>query len=74
MEHERQTIRHRREIIQAAACAAQARTRGREVEAQAHADAASEYFRRQSGDAGPARRLFNETYKQEWQSLHTEAR
>jgi len=72
MKHDRRTIQHRREIIQSAVDAAQARTRGREIEAQAYVDAATVYLRRQTGSQGPASRLFGATYKQEWESLHPE--
>jgi len=67
------TIQKRREIIEAAAGAALARTRGDEQGAQAYVDEAGELFRRQPNEQSAARHLFNETYRNEWVSLHAVA-
>jgi len=61
----KQTIRRRREIIEAAAGAAEARSRGDERTARAFGDDVADLFRLQSGAQGPARHLFNETYRHE---------
>jgi len=60
----KQTIRRRREIIEAAAGAAEARSRGDERTARAFGDDVADLFRLQ-GTQGPARHLYNETYRHE---------
>jgi len=61
----RQTVQHRREIIDAAIGAAQARCGGRADAADAYVEEASGLFRRQSAGQSGARHLFNETYRKE---------
>jgi len=72
MEQTKRTIRHRREIIEAAAGCALARTRADEPTARKFIATAEKWFDRQSVRQGLARRLFNETYMQEWAALHPE--
>ena len=71
---ERQTIQHRREIIEAAQGAALARTQGNEELAKTHLTIAAKWFKRQSVRESLARQLFRDEYTREWNSLHPTTR